>query len=198
MADLSEERAATAVALTTRLFDREPPRWVLMVLLCAVLVVRGRVMLAFSTTLDQDPGEFRNIAWRIYNNYTFGLYQSQFGMLTSTASRPPLYPLALAAFRCSQLRMGAESIGLLNVVWGACTVWGVWRLARLWGLSVGASLLASALVGVDPLLLMQTVQATPETLATLLGVLSLIALTLAAREEANREIPAAESSVSSG
>jgi hypothetical protein len=116
MPELVDDKPATRLARIKLMFDREPPRWVLMVLLCAALVGRGRVMLAFPATLEQDPGEFRNIAWRIYNNHSIGFYREEFGMLSPTASRPPLYPLLLALFRYSQLRMDAASIGLVNVV----------------------------------------------------------------------------------
>ena len=50
------------------LLDRMPPRWVLLVLFCLALVVRGRVMLSMSDSLRPDPDGYREVAWNVYDD----------------------------------------------------------------------------------------------------------------------------------
>jgi hypothetical protein len=163
---------------TRPLIERMPPRWILLVLLCGVLIVRGRVMLSFSDSLFDDPDGYRNIAIRLYVNGEFAVWNGLTG-LRLTAYRPPLYPLLLAPFE--QLEAEHYLVGILHVLLGVGTVWAVFRLGHLWGLRPAGSLLAGALVTFDPILLNQSVQIMTETLATLLAAVSLIAITRSAR-----------------
>jgi hypothetical protein len=161
--------------------DRAPPRWALLVLLCLALLIRGRVMLATRYSLETDPDSYQSVAWRIYSTQSIAMWGPGAGATTLTALRSPLYPLSLAAFRTLQLPMSAEACGLLHVFFGVATVWGVWRLGQLWGLSVAGALLAAGLIAIDPILLNQASQLTSDTLAALMAVLAMLALTRCGR-----------------
>ncbi len=166
---------------TRPLIDRMPPRWILLVLLCGVLIVRGRVLISFSDSLFDDPDGYRNIAGRLYSTGRFAVGN---GVHQLTAYRPPLYPLMLAVFE--GLETKHHFVGVVHVLLGVCTVCAVFRLGQLWGLPSGGSLLAAALVTVDPILLNQSVQVMTETLAAFLGTVALIAITHCARETSVR------------
>ncbi|HEV3137027.1 MAG TPA: glycosyltransferase family 39 protein [Pirellulales bacterium] len=159
------------------LVDRVPPRWILLVLLCAVLIVRGRVMLSFSDSLNNDPDGYREVAWSIYNNGEFAVYDGSWHI---TAYRPPLYPLLLAVVNF------LPGVGWLHVVLGTGTVWAVFRLGLLWDLPPAGALLAAALVTFDPILLNQSVQVMTETLAAFLAAVALAAITRGARDSSIR------------
>jgi 4-amino-4-deoxy-L-arabinose transferase-like glycosyltransferase len=165
------------------LVDRMP-RWVLLVLLCLVLTVRGRAMLSMVSSLENDPDSYLQVAAYLYDDHTFGLWQSEFRLMMPTASRPPLYPLLLSPFEGVRQRLGSHIhiYGLLHVVLGVATVLGVWRLGQLWGLGASGSLVAAGLMTLDPILINQSVQIMTETLAALLAVLALLAITRSARE----------------
>jgi hypothetical protein len=160
------------------LMDRMPPRWILLVLLCGVLIVRGRVMNWFSDSLFDDPDGYRKVASQIFWKGRFAVENDL------TAYRPPLYPLLLAPFEDWEAEHYA--VGVLQVFLSTGTVWAVFRLSRLWGLPPGGSLLAGALVTFDPILLNQSVQIMTETLATFLGAVALIAITRCTREASIR------------
>jgi 4-amino-4-deoxy-L-arabinose transferase-like glycosyltransferase len=178
--------ASDAAASSARrsLGDGPLPRWVLLALVFVVLAVRGRVMLSMGDSLDQDPDAYREMAGSIYQDHTFGIWRYGAGSLVSsfqpTAYRPPLYPLLLSVFHF--LPEVHSAYGLFHVLLGVGTALAVWRLGQLWGLPTAASLLAVALVTVDPILLNQSVQVMSETLATFLAACALVALTRAARE----------------
>lgn len=165
-----------------------PPRPLLLMFLCLALIVRGRAMLAMVDSLDKDPDGYREVARCIDQAHTIGMWRQPFDMMTPTASRPPLYPLLLSVIRHFHLPWEAASslYGLLHVVLGVASVWAVWRLGQLWGLPPGGSLLAAALITVDPILLHQSAQVMTETLATLLALLALLAMTHCARESSLR------------
>ncbi|MEX0676180.1 MAG: glycosyltransferase family 39 protein [Pirellulales bacterium] len=162
-----------------RLIDRMPPRWVLLVLLCAAVVVRGRFVLSQGEI--SDPDNYGTVALLIYQGRTFGIYPPRFGLIRPTATRPPLYPLLLSS--AYLVHLDAEgAAGLLHVVLATLTVWAVWHLGRLWKLSPGVCLVAAALVTVDPILLAHSVELMTETLAAALAMVTLIAVTHFARE----------------
>ncbi len=179
------ETAASSPSRIRRLIDWMPPRWVLLVLFCAVLVVRGRFMLANSEAFSPDPDAYGLVASRIYQYSTFGLYfdnrlDSSMNV-RPTAARPPLYPVVLSMTYVFDLETLA-ALGALHVVLGAFTVWGVWHLGRLWKLPPGACLIAAALVTVDPILLAHSVMRMTETLAAFLAVMTLISVTRFAQD----------------
>jgi hypothetical protein len=173
---------ASEASLVCRLVDRSPPRWVLLVLLCLALVVRGRYVVSHVDELLADPDGYGEVASCVYEQGTFGYDKTDYlhsGPTTvnrndsPTATRPPLYPLVLAAIRAT----GATADGALHVVLGVLTVWGTWYLGRLWHVPPGACVVAAALVAIDPILLAHSTQLMTETLATLLAVFTMIALT---------------------
>jgi 4-amino-4-deoxy-L-arabinose transferase-like glycosyltransferase len=167
----------------TRWFAGRMPRWALLALLCLVLAVRGRAMLIMAPSLEADPDSYLQVAAYLYDDHTFGLWQSEFRRMTPTASRSPLYPLLLSPFEGVRQRLESLHIyGLLHVVLGVATVMGVWRLGQLWGLGDSGSLVAAGLMTLDPILINQSVQIMTETLAALLAVLALLAITRSARE----------------
>lgn len=169
-----------------RLVEGTPPRWILLVLVCLALVVRGRVMLANFNSLVQDPDAYQEFAWNIFSQGTFGYYDDKSRNVEPKASRPPLYPLLLSTVHFLRVPLSAAVLGVLHVVLGVGTVWAVWRLGLASGLPPGASLLAAGLITVDPILLNQSVQAMTETLAALLAALALLALSRAASDSLAR------------
>ncbi len=183
---MATETTAAALSESRSLLAHAPPRWALLLLLCLALVVRGRVMLSLSDSLRPDPDAYRAVAWHIYEDGTFGLWQDSVGQVLPTASRPPLYPLVLAAVTFLYSEMDPHGFGLLHVVLGVGTVWAVWRLGRLWGLPPGGSLLAAGLIAIDPILLGQSVLVMSETLATFLAAMTLLALTRSVNEASIR------------
>ncbi|MBI3839023.1 MAG: glycosyltransferase family 39 protein, partial [Planctomycetia bacterium] len=147
-------------------------------------IVRGRVMISFSDSLYYDPDGYRHIAGRLYSSGTFAIGREFYPFNHPTAYRPPLYPLLLAVFE--GLATKHYFIGVVHVLLGVGTVCAVFRLGQLWGLPPGGSLLAAALVTVDPILLNQSVQLMTETLAAFLAAVALVAITRAARNRSIR------------
>jgi hypothetical protein len=181
--DISTEHPARSPRPS--LFDWQPSRVVLLILLCAVLILRGRAMLTMSPSLRADPDAYRGVGRHIYQDHTIGLWREEFNMMTPTATRPPLYPLVLSAFNYLELPSwdaDAALYGLLHVVLGTASVWLVWQLGLLWGLPPSAAILAAALFAIDPILINQAAQVMTETLATLLALLALLALTHGAQQ----------------
>ena len=89
-----------------------------------------------------------------------------------TAFRPPLYPLLVSvSLYCG----GHAAIGVVQIVLGTATVWLTWRIARCCQFSQQTSLLAAAIIAVDPLLVEYSTQAMTETLSTFLVTLLLLA-----------------------
>lgn len=177
-----EMEAASQLPDAPRFLGRMPSRWVLLTFLCLALVVRGRVMLGNLDSLEKDPDAYRDAAWNIYFEGTLGFWNDASSAVEPTATRPPLYPLLLSGMYFFRFTPDGPGIGLLHVVLGACTIWIVWRLGLAWDLPPAASLLAAALVMVDPILLNQSVLAMTETLATLLAAIALLALTRAGQD----------------
>lgn len=154
-----------------------PPRWMLLLLLCAALMVRGRVMQSNAAALREDPDSYRSVAWGVYRHSTLGFYVGERGVdRPPTASRPPLYPLVLSIADFINGDFEPFGFGFLQVVLGVGTVWAAWLLAQRMGLSWQAALLVAGLIAIDPLLLHQTTQLMTETLATFLAAVTLLLL----------------------
>ncbi|NLY00601.1 MAG: hypothetical protein GXY83_31275 [Rhodopirellula sp.] len=146
--------------------------WAWLVLLVVAAVVRGGFLLGTPQALQADPDGYRCLAENLVDRGIFG-----YGA-TPTAYRPPLYPLMLAPL-VAMGNFATAAIGILHVVLGVATVALVYRLARAWQLGK-FSIVAAALVAVDPLLLKQSTLVMTETPAALLAVVALLALTTAA------------------
>lgn len=168
------------------LFNRTPPRWALLLLFGLALMVRGRVMRSNSEMLFKDPDAYGQMSRVISQDHVIGLYDEIYGHVMPTAMRPPLYPLLLSVFNPLFPNASTYLCGWLHVVLGMGTVWAVWRLAQLNGLSTASSLLAAGLVTFDPILLGQSVQLMTETLATFLASMTLVALAHCTRDESLR------------
>jgi hypothetical protein len=152
-----------------------PPRWVLLTLLCLALVVRGKVTpLLVDGPFDPDG------YWTVANELVQrgGFATVSYGSRVLTAARPPLYPLCLAGlvYVCETLAV-AVPIGFFHLALGMATIVAVWHLGRLWSLRPWASILGAALVTIDPIQLRYSAQIMTETLASLLATWFLIALT---------------------
>jgi len=149
-------------------------RWMVLGVVTLAIFLRGRAAEEMQT-LNRDPQGYRQIAEALTRHGVYGLF-----LFTSkpipTAYRPPIYPLLLAP--SVVLREGAPlAVAMLHLLFGALTVWLVWRLGCRWGMPLRAALLASGLIAVDPILLNRSGQIVSETLATLLAVVALHALT---------------------
>ena len=96
-----------------------------------------------------------------------------------TAYRPPLYPILLAPLIGTIGREGLPwGVAVLHLSLGTATVLLTHRAARGLGLSSGGSLAAAAIVGLDPVLLVQSRSIMTETTAAALVAATLAALTL--------------------
>lgn len=136
--------------------------------------MRGSVLGLTPGVFTTDPDGYRLLATNLVEVGTFGQGD------TPTAYRPPLYPVVL----CPCVALGAWSlwaIGLVHLAFGVATVWLTYCLGRRWGLGRW-SFMAAALVACDPILLRQSTLVMTETLATLLAVAGLLALTAAAEK----------------
>lgn len=159
-------------------------RWRLFALLVVTLAVRGGILIAQGRSLDRDPDLYRSIAQTLRSERFFGRRDLQ-EVPRPTAFRPPLYPLVLAASAWDD-RIPAASVALLHLTTGVLTVLATRWLAQKFQLGSGADVAALA-VAVDPLLLIQSTQVMTETMATLLTVVALLAITTWQRKsEASR------------
>lgn len=154
-----------------------PRRW--LCLLALAVVVRGGWLAADCQSLRTDPDTYRQLARHLLSDGTFGYRIPDAATGTSrvysTAYRPPLYPLILAA--CGWLDdVGPTSIAILHALVGVATVLLVYRLSQAWLLG-GWGFWAAVLAACDPILLNQSSHVMTETVATLLAVLGLLALT---------------------
>jgi 4-amino-4-deoxy-L-arabinose transferase-like glycosyltransferase len=157
------------------------PRWPttipvvpLFVLLIVAAMLRSGAIIAQWERLYADPDAYRliaeNLAQRGVLSRTMGA-----GPATPTAFRPPLYPLLLA-LTAWHGQVTPTVVAGVHILTGSLTVVLVWILGQRWGLG-RLSFLAAALVAADPILLHQSGEVMTETVATLLGVLGLLALT---------------------
>src|SRR4051812_15162913 len=53
----------------------ELPRWALLLFVCLVLVVRGRVMLSMNDNLERDPDMYSELADNLHQGWTFGIFR---------------------------------------------------------------------------------------------------------------------------
>jgi 4-amino-4-deoxy-L-arabinose transferase-like glycosyltransferase len=180
-----EVQQSSPLKTTRSWLEWKPRRWVLLVLVCVALVIRGRAMLSMQNSLDADPDHYRQIARTLQVDHTFGFWY--LGNAYPTAFRPPLYPLLLAPL--GYLPSGHRVQGLLHVALGVAAACIVWRLGLAWGLPPIASLLAAALVVVDPILINQQAVVMTETLSAFLAAAAL--LTLIRASETNSLVRAA-------
>ncbi len=124
-----------------------------------------------------DPDGYWKVAYQLMNAGAFAS-DSFNGSPVLTAARPPLYPLFLAGIEIISHWISIFSpIGFVQLALGMATIAAVWHLGRLWSLSPGASILAAALVAIDPIQLGYSTQVMTETLAALLATVSLVVLT---------------------
>ncbi len=152
---------------------RENGSAVLLVVLVLALVVRVGVLVVSSQALAADPDGYRGVAANLLEHGCFGAGRRPI------ATRPPLYPLLVAA--CLAVDGGSRiMLAALHVVMGVATVWLTFRLAERWGVGRTAGV-AALLVAVDPILLAQSTQVMTETMAALLAVVALTALGAAVR-----------------
>lgn len=148
------------------------PRHHLLGLLLLAFLVRGGVLVWMPDVLVADPDAYRGYSENLVEHGVYGHGQ------VPSAFRPPLYPLLLTP-AVSAGDWARAAIGIVHLVLGVGTVWLVYRLAVRWDLGRWSAL-AAALVACDPILLQQSTLVMTETLATLLAVVSLLALTAAA------------------
>lgn len=149
----------------------------LIALLLFATLVRGGVFLAWQDRLAADPDGYRQLAENLAG---LGDLQLQWRV----AYRPPLYP-ALLFLTGSYESQDVFVIARLHAILGVLTVWITARLGAK--LQLGQwSLLAGALVAIDPILVNQSALVMTETLATLLTVLALDSLCGAAAVQSLR------------
>lgn len=147
-------------------------------LLLVALAVRAGIIAASPKAFVDDPDAYRAVARNLVEHGCLGSGERP------TATRPPLYPLLLAA--CISVDPAARlSLAVAHVLLGLGTVWIGYRLAVRWGLGRWA-LVAAALVAIDPILLAQSTLVMTETLAAFLAAASLLAITVCAQEPSSR------------
>lgn len=141
--------------------------WLALVLVA--LAVRGGVLAARFESLALDPDAYRRLAVNVVGHGVLGHGE------VPSAFRPPLYPLMVAACEIVS-RDDRWALAALHLVAGVATVLLTFHLGRRWGLKGWAGA-AALVVAIDPLLLMQSTLVMTETLAALLAVVSLAAVT---------------------
>ncbi len=155
----------TAGLSAWRPLNREPSRFLL--LLLAALFLRVGVLWKFGESLAEDRDNYRGIALHLAAGDGFVDPET----LTSTAYRPPLYPLVMAGiFYCGGTNM---ALGIVQLALGVATVGLTVLCGRRLELGRAGRLAAGLLVAVDPLLLQQTALVMTEALATFLAALLL-------------------------
>lgn len=139
--------------------------------ICVIaLAVRGLVCFGSVDQYAQDPDAYQAIAETIANQGVFGITRVN-GEADPTAYRPPLYPYLLSWLT----KLGpyvAYGIAALHTILGVLTVLCTYRASRRLLNEVHesrGSILAAALVIVDPVLLQQSRWTMTETLATFLA-----------------------------
>lgn len=144
-------------------------RRTLWLLIGATLAIRIGVLAAVPDAFEADPDGYRIVALNVVEHGCFGYGDRPI------ASRPVLYPLVVAACRLVDPGLW-YSLAAVHVVLGVATVVMTYYLALRWG--VGRwTLLAAALVAIDPILLQHSALVMTETLATFLAVAALLAIT---------------------
>lgn len=149
-----------------------PWRWVFGILLFA-FIVRVAAMYFWMDRLADDPDAYREWTTQLAGR---GVFAND----GRVAYRPPLYPVLLlftGAYDPHKLDLAAR----LHVILGLLTVWLTMRAGTRLGLQ-NWTFLAGALVAVDPILVHQSTVLMTETLAALLAIAALYALTCAVLE----------------
>lgn len=144
--------------------------WQWYLVLLVALVVRGGIGYAQLDQLEADPDSYRLLAENIVRLHSFTLEDRA----EPTAFRPPLYPLLLAVTSVSKQILPMEVLWL-HLALGTVTV----GLSFYWAMQVGLARwrgLAGLLVAFDPILLNQSTLVMTETLATMLAILTLVAV----------------------
>jgi hypothetical protein len=149
-------------------------------LLVFTLIVRGSVLWAMRSNLNQDADAYREIAENLLRHGEFAMGKpgpdGDVSKPTPTAYRPPLYSVVLSNLPAADgHHISLIKVAALHLVLGVATVWltlltaqrFIARNSRL------APLVAGLLVACDPILLNQQTLVMTETLAALLAVLSL-------------------------
>lgn len=147
--------------------DKFSYRSLLLWVFAFALVLRLIVVVLMFSGLEADPDSYRRIAKGLHATGVYGTIDPQ-GNGIPTAYRPPMYPWILSFFQ--GLSNDRTAIAVLHALLGACTVWMTTDIARRLNWSRTRSLLAAALVLLDPILLRQSTLVMTETLATFLGV----------------------------
>ena len=140
-------------------------KWLLLVLLMALLMRLAVVGFQFESLSATDPDSYRAIAVNLVETGVYSLGGDP------TAFRPPVYPLILSL----GMFLGIPHdvwVGGIHILFGVLTVLLTYRVALMMNRKPVA-LLAATLVCVDPILLNQSVLTMTETTATLLGILAI-------------------------
>ena len=150
----------------------------LILLLTAAAGIRLAALVVERDHLSRDIDAYRKLAEGLADGRGYSVP----GGTRPTAFRPPLYPLLLAAvFRFGG---GNVAIGLVHLVLSTATVVLTYCVGQRLGLGRG-SLIAAALVAVDPLLVQYTTVPMTETLFTFL--VALLLFLLVRRDDAPNE-----------
>jgi 4-amino-4-deoxy-L-arabinose transferase-like glycosyltransferase len=148
---------------------------VLVSLLARLAMLKGNLW-----QLGEDVDDYLRLATNLCQWGTYGTYDMP------SAFRPPLYPLVLAPIYWLDVRFGLPwiwretAIAILHLIFGAVATVLTFRVAQRWGLAQW-SLLAGALVALDPILLHYVRQPMTETLAAMLVAAAIYAMAVSER-----------------
>jgi len=144
------------------------PKWIVVAVLFATVIVRGFVLWVQFDHFEQDPDAYAKIAETIQTHQTFGLTVPEApDSVNPTAFRPPLYPFLLSFF-VTDGTLRHAAVALFHLVLATATVWFTLRASQklIDGGKIGwPSIVASILVIVDPILLQQSTLVMTETIA---------------------------------
>ncbi|MFG0254856.1 MAG: phospholipid carrier-dependent glycosyltransferase, partial [Rhodopirellula sp. JB053] len=149
--------------------DEKRTRWrSVLLLVIAVVVIRGGFVVAKFDSLNDDPDAYRVIAETLSQTGVFGLPTGDTDA-RPTAFRPPLYPWLLSWFVGDDGQLPNLAPALLHLLLGGITVVLTWDIARRLTATLSAWL-GAALVLFDPILLWQSTLIMTETIAATLVV----------------------------
>lgn len=151
--------------------------WLATGVILTLLLLRTAIFWANSNSFVEDPDAYRVIATTLDRSDTYGVQFEAEAIretpVNATAFRPPLYPWILSWLTINNnasdmTALPPVRVAILHLIFLAITLLATYATARrLMGAQV--ALIATVLVGIDPILIQQSTLVMTETLAVMLS-----------------------------